>query len=762
MGEWPYTPMVQQDVSLSDVFFILIRVPLWVHSVDFTIYMLSVVSPADGFSSSLLSAHLGPSRWTVNSYLGTLTLLCPWPSSHNDVLSRRLVACLLACLFVCLPCCCIHLLQFPFHLQPRRFFSRRTHKPVATRRPPATSPILCLVSLLGWSVRTQHNTSDLYLPACLIIIIVINTPLPSPKKAPATTPPPAATTSTPRLVSPRLTSIPFFPTRSLALSLPRTLAALDLNLSVHGQRQMNVLAQIGTPPPSPPRSRAPSASNIFTLQSRPTFSQPSNDDGAALIAQTDTAAARRMDSRTYPQVDATPADYDEKTPLLRTAQAPFAEALPSKSRMFPQRISGFLVGSITFVLSPVIAVGQYVIACFRDEQGNYSLFAPVYHMARPFSRARRKKERNNTQSMPASSNTSELSEKGKSRRRSSTAQSRGDFKGRSRRSPSITSIASTSTAVSSDSELESERPPTRDSDRDAPSRHTRSKSSASSTTEEIAPARRQIRIKLHNEESLRQRKSAKKTRGSKAGSTQVSAEAAAALKSPTGSMSSKQMTKFPRAPQPPRPLVPRRQPSYSASGASAVGPHQKTLILDLDETLIHSMAKGGRFTTGHMVEVKLQHPVGAGGQIIGPQVPILYYVHKRPYCDEFLKKVCKWYNLIIFTASVQEYADPVIDWLEAERKYFAGRYYRQHCTFRNGAYIKDLAQVEPDLSKVMIIDNSPMCYIFHEDNAIPIEGWISDPTDNGLLHLIPLLEGLQYVTDVRALLALRMGQPPSS
>lgn len=43
------------------------------------------------------------------------------------------------------------------------------------------------------------------------------------------------------------------------------------------------------------------------------------------------------------------------------------------------------------------------------------------------------------------------------------------------------------------------------------------------------------------------------------------------------------------------------------------------------------------------------------------------------------------------------------------------------------------------------------------DNAIPIEGWISDPTDNDLLHLIPLLEGLQYVTDVRALLALRQG-----
>ena len=55
--------------------------------------------------------------------------------------------------------------------------------------------------------------------------------------------------------------------------------------------------------------------------------------------------------------------------------------------------------------------------------------------------------------------------------------------------------------------------------------------------------------------------------------------------------------------------------------------------------MIRSMAKGGRFRTGHMVEVKLQASVGAGGQIIGPQVPILYYVYKRPFCDEFLKKV---------------------------------------------------------------------------------------------------------------------------
>ncbi|KAJ4294507.1 Nuclear envelope morphology protein 1 [Kalmusia sp. IMI 367209] len=463
--------------------------------------------------------------------------------------------------------------------------------------------------------------------------------------------------------------------------------------------------------------------------------------------------ARRADVTSYIQTDATASDYDEKTPLLQGSEEPFPEVQKSKRWLFPQRISDVVLGGVKLLIAPVVLTGQYLFACFHYEDGRFSLIAPLYHITHPFTRTRRKKR--TTAAMQAS-DSSDTQEKGKRKGRSiATAQK---TRRPPRRSPSI---ASTSTAITSDSELDSERPPTRDGDYDAPSRHTRSKSSTSSTAEEIAPAKRQIRIKLHNDEALRQRKAAKKMQSSKGGSDHVSTEAANALKSPTGPITSKQLTKFPRAPQPPRPLVPRRQPSYSAASTASLGPHQKTLILDLDETLIHSMAKGGRYTTGHMVEVKLQQPVGAGGQIIGPQVPILYYVHKRPHCDEFLKKVCKWYNLVIFTASVQEYADPVIDWLETERKYFAGRYYRQHCTFRNGAYIKDLAQVEPDLSRVMIIDNSPMCYVFHEDNAIPIEGWINDPTDHGLLHLIPLLEGLQYVTDVRALLALRLGQPQS-
>ncbi|KAK9463157.1 NLI interacting factor-like phosphatase-domain-containing protein [Lipomyces oligophaga] len=193
-------------------------------------------------------------------------------------------------------------------------------------------------------------------------------------------------------------------------------------------------------------------------------------------------------------------------------------------------------------------------------------------------------------------------------------------------------------------------------------------------------------------------------------------------------------TKYPHSLPPPRPLIPRNPPP-------------KTLILDLDETLIHSMSKGSMLAASHMVEVKLDK-----------QHAILYYIYKRPFCDLFLEKVSAWYNVVVFTASVQEYADPVIDLLEQNQKYFKGRYYRQHCTFRNGGYVKDISVVEADLSKVMIIDNSPISYLFHEDNAIGIEGWINDPSDHDLLHLLPFLNAMRYVTDVRTLISLRAGE----
>ncbi|KAJ5131789.1 hypothetical protein N7448_005947 [Penicillium atrosanguineum] len=435
-------------------------------------------------------------------------------------------------------------------------------------------------------------------------------------------------------------------------------------------------------------------------------------------------------------------DYDEKSPLLHEAQHDAALVTKSPWRLLTKRIFDAITETIHFILSTLAAPGIYVAQCFRDDDGRYSLLTPVRKIWRP------------------SADTRMRSDKGASR-----------IEGRQRSS----SVRKLNPRTSHDSI----RSTTSDSDGDH--RHSRSLSSsgkaqsnktqdhdAESIPEGEGTPRRSIRIKLHNEESLKRQRQRRTTSADLGhpmpeGVARVQAGMNLdSLKSPT-SPSVHRITKYPHSPTPPRPLLPPRLPSYTAAPRNAKLP-QKTLVLDLDETLIHSLAKGGRMSSGHMVEVKLSMPMttaltpGGPQTTLGPQHPILYYVHKRPHCDEFLRKICKWYKLVIFTASVQEYADPVIDWLEQERKYFQARYYRQHCTLRNGAYIKDLSSVEPDLSKVMILDNSPMSYIFHEDNAIPIEGWINDPTDNGLLHLIPMFEALQYVTDVRALLALRRGE----
>ncbi|EGV62668.1 hypothetical protein CANTEDRAFT_125017 [Yamadazyma tenuis ATCC 10573] len=184
---------------------------------------------------------------------------------------------------------------------------------------------------------------------------------------------------------------------------------------------------------------------------------------------------------------------------------------------------------------------------------------------------------------------------------------------------------------------------------------------------------------------------------------------------------------------------------------------RKTLILDLDETLIHSLSKGSpRSLSGHdsnIIEIKLN------------SVATLYHVHRRPYCDYFLKEISKWFDLHIFTASVREYADPIIDWLENEaasdEKIFKKRYYRNDCTYRNGVgYIKDLTKFFPveDLKNVIILDNSPVSYALNEDNGVMIEGWINDQNDKDLLNLLPMLHSLSLCIDVRFILGLRQGE----
>jgi len=169
---------------------------------------------------------------------------------------------------------------------------------------------------------------------------------------------------------------------------------------------------------------------------------------------------------------------------------------------------------------------------------------------------------------------------------------------------------------------------------------------------------------------------------------------------------------------------------------------RKTLILDLDETLVHSTVKP--ITHHHLVV-----------DVTIDGVPCVFYVIKRPHVDAFLKKVSEWYDVIIFTASMQQYADPPIDQLDSKRL-VKQRLFRESCVNKDGNFIKDLTLIKQDLTSTIIIDNSPIAYSHDKDNAVPIDNWLGDnPNDDALLNLLPFLNALRFTSDVRSILSLR-------
>ncbi|MEQ2235386.1 hypothetical protein ILYODFUR_001840, partial [Ilyodon furcidens] len=123
------------------------------------------------------------------------------------------------------------------------------------------------------------------------------------------------------------------------------------------------------------------------------------------------------------------------------------------------------------------------------------------------------------------------------------------------------------------------------------------------------------------------------------------------------------------------------------------------------------------------------------------------YVLKRPHVDEFLQKMGELFECVLFTASLAKYADPVADLLD-KGGVFRARLFRESCVFHRGNYVKDLSRLGRELQKVIIVDNSPASYIFHPENAVPVQSWFDDMTDTELLDLMPLFEGLSKEVDV--------------
>ena len=173
-------------------------------------------------------------------------------------------------------------------------------------------------------------------------------------------------------------------------------------------------------------------------------------------------------------------------------------------------------------------------------------------------------------------------------------------------------------------------------------------------------------------------------------------------------------------------LLPKKSPEYD---------DKKTLVLDLDETLVHSS-----FTPFDDNDIVLN--VEFDG------LPYNIYVLVRPGAEYFINYIAKYYEIVIFTASLSNYASPLLDILDKNNdiKY---RLFRENCTYINGTYIKDLKKLNRNLKDLVIVDNSPLAYIFDIDNGLPIKTWYEDKNDTELYKIIDILEFLSTTNDVR-------------
>ncbi|KAK7364108.1 hypothetical protein VNO80_12511 [Phaseolus coccineus] len=167
-----------------------------------------------------------------------------------------------------------------------------------------------------------------------------------------------------------------------------------------------------------------------------------------------------------------------------------------------------------------------------------------------------------------------------------------------------------------------------------------------------------------------------------------------------------------------------------------------TLVLDLDETLVHSSSMPCNADFAFTVFTDRENTV---------------YVRKRPYLEKFLEKVSEMFEVVIFTASQSAYSAKLIDILDPHNKVFVRRMYRESCKWIDGRCLKDLTLLGIDLAKVFIVDNTPGVFRFHVNNGIPIKSWYCDPTDHALLDVLPFLEKLVDVDDVRPIIAAKFG-----
>lgn len=171
---------------------------------------------------------------------------------------------------------------------------------------------------------------------------------------------------------------------------------------------------------------------------------------------------------------------------------------------------------------------------------------------------------------------------------------------------------------------------------------------------------------------------------------------------------------------------------------------KKTLVLDLDDTLIHSFLEP-------ILNSDFQLNIDIYDNIKDREINKIY-IKKRPGLDIFLNELSKYYKIYIFSASPGDYVSRVIKEIDKNKiikKYF----YKDDCITMPEVgfdiYLKDLTIISNDLSNIIILDDNITSFSLQSENGIGIKPWYGDMSDRELFKLIPILKKLVLYKDVR-------------
>lgn len=138
----------------------------------------------------------------------------------------------------------------------------------------------------------------------------------------------------------------------------------------------------------------------------------------------------------------------------------------------------------------------------------------------------------------------------------------------------------------------------------------------------------------------------------------------------------------------------------------------KTIIFDLDETLVHCVEDFYNHKVDKMITVTFPNGDKATAGL-----------NIRPYAIECLRRAAELFQVVVFTASHQSYADVVLDLIDPHHEIFVKRLYRDSCVrSADGVYVKDLRIFDKcrKMEDIVIVDNAVYSFGYQLENGIPI------------------------------------------